>query len=46
MIQIVYERLVRIKQQRPTQSQENWSHDCELENDETTDWKSTSFQLY
>ena len=37
---VVYETLVRIKKQRPTRSQENWSDDCELENDVAIDWKS------
>ena len=37
---VVYERLVRIKKQRPTRSQEKWSDDCELENDVAIDWKS------
>ena len=32
---VVYERLVRIKQQRPTRSQEKCFDDCELGNDET-----------
>ena len=27
---VVYERLVRIKKQCPTRSQEKWSKDCEL----------------
>ena len=30
---VVYERLVRIKKQCPTRSQEKWTDDCELEND-------------
>ena len=38
---VVYERLVRIKKQRPTRSQEKWSDDCELENDVAVDWKCT-----
>ena len=36
---VVYERLVRIKKQCPTRSQEKWSKDCELENDVAIDWK-------
>ena len=35
---MVYERLVRIKKQCPTRSQEKWSKDCELENDVAIDW--------
>ena len=37
---VVYERLVRIKKQCPTRSQEKWTDDCKLENDEAIDWKS------
>ena len=36
---MVYERLVGIKKQCPTLSQEKWSNDCELENDVAIDWK-------
>ena len=37
---VVYERLVRTKKLRPTQSQEKWPDDCKLENDVAIDWKS------
>ena len=37
---VVYERLVGIKKQYPTQSQEKWTDYCELEDDEAIDWKS------
>ena len=37
---VLYERLVGIKKQCPTWSQEKWPDDCELENDVAIDWKS------
>ena len=37
---VVYERLITTKQKNPFRSQEKWLADCELERNETIDWKS------